>query len=538
MALIGGFYNSKMVDGAYDRPYHAKDLRKPYDVIYTDGIKPDPDGTVGDNFKVTAVSGYTIRIATGHAKLGGAWIENDSIIELNIDSPNSASSRYDMIMLINDEVERKPVIQIVSSNTEPTSVEKTVANGYQVCLAYIPISPTTASITDNIIVDTREKNAFCGVMSGVGATVLRSYRSTYYTKSTYEQNIPINIPEYDGTFRSDLTVLVEGMVASGYRISSDFKTVILPSALPVAGTRIDFHVTKNVNGSTAGDVVMEVAELNNRVAIIEDRFEHHYYCNGVNDNIEISNLVRGYYSYSNYSSVKLVIHGTMGINTAARGSGTSSNQYGWFNFYSASKPTCRVIVDFSDCSAINIPMTNSTYNVVFYGAYVDVYGAVVIAKNQNARVVVNNSYAETGCYFKAEKCHFDLVGLENSSISYMGDIVNCYGRVANTLGHTWCFDCKKLVRVFGGEFLAYHKNDGIGAIMYNENNNACGVMVGVNCPEITLSGYSQDSVYSSYTDSDKAKIKEIATITRLPAYVTLPNDDWDIIDPELEYNMA
>ena len=47
-----GFYTNKN-DG---RVYSAEDMRKPYDVIYTDGIKPDADGMPNDNLKVSVHS--------------------------------------------------------------------------------------------------------------------------------------------------------------------------------------------------------------------------------------------------------------------------------------------------------------------------------------------------------------------------------------------------------------------------------------------------------------------------------------------------
>ncbi len=43
-----GFYdNWKDINGQDTRTYTAQDMRKPYDVVFSDGVMPEEDGTAG-----------------------------------------------------------------------------------------------------------------------------------------------------------------------------------------------------------------------------------------------------------------------------------------------------------------------------------------------------------------------------------------------------------------------------------------------------------------------------------------------------------
>ena len=134
----GGFYNNrKDANGNDDRVYTAEDVRKPYDVVFTDGIKPDADGTAGDVLKVTSAGGMAISIAAGHAKLGGAWFENTSAYNITLDN-GTTYERYDWVILRNDDSAsvRAPSIYIKSSTAAP-KVEDLTRNTsiYEVCIA-------------------------------------------------------------------------------------------------------------------------------------------------------------------------------------------------------------------------------------------------------------------------------------------------------------------------------------------------------------------------------------------------------------------
>ena len=79
----GGFYNNRVINGNNDRVYNAEDIRKPYDVIFSDGVMPEADGTAGETLKVKSVGGMVISVNAGNAKLGGAWFENTAVYNIH-----------------------------------------------------------------------------------------------------------------------------------------------------------------------------------------------------------------------------------------------------------------------------------------------------------------------------------------------------------------------------------------------------------------------------------------------------------------------
>ena len=501
MALIGGFYNSKKdIDGRLDRPYTAKDLREPYDAIYTDGIKPDPDGTVGNNFKVEPVSNYTVRVKTGHAKLGGAWIKNDEDYEIKLDQLSGNTTKYYMIVLMNDEVAREPKLNVIDAGSvEPTGIEKNISDGYRVCLAYIKLSSTDRVITNDMIVDTRERASFCGVMSGVGATILKTYHNSYKTINANEQNIPIGIPEYDGTFRTELTVMVEGRVITGWTVSADAKTVHLPNALPVQGTKVDFYVIRNVNGAVTSDVVGDVVMLSSRMSGVERNMEHHYYCNGVTDNVEIGNIVRKWMSGGlDYSSMRLIIHGNIGVTLPMGGSGTTSSPYSWFTL-SGTYATRRCILDFSDCSQLYIPVTSGTQNIIFNGSVVCIKGlnlqagddSIPKSSNNTGVVVFNSTIGIINC----EDCRFWINGGNGTTkLSSTGLFKNCYCKmVTRTNSIVFSPTSGSYLKIEGGEYYAYATTYGGDIVVVNQTTaNSVVILENVNMPSHSESGLSQE----------------------------------------------
>lgn len=529
----GGFYNNKKVNGNDDRVYTAEDIRKPYDTIFTDGIQPDADGTAGETLKVTSLGGFGISVGVGNAKLGGAWFENTGAYNIGLDTASN-TTRYDCVIIRNDDSDavREPSIYIKSLNVVPTAADL-IRTGeiYEICIAYVIVPALASNITNANIVDTREHGTLCNVMSGVGAMVVRSFHNTYYSERAGQTTIPIGIEQYNHT-RDILTVAVEGRIfAEGvnYRVV-DNENIELIIGLPVVGTKVDFEVTRNVNGKGAETVVQEVAQLQKDVKAINDKLdlEHHYYCNGINDNIGIGDLVRSFYNnYNENRRVHLYVHGFFGVGSFAAGNGTASNPHCWFDFSSTVKP-CRVTVDFSDCSRIILPVSDYTVNTIFKGDWIDIVGANINANNVLTTTVRVFATQNENAYVFVDDCRFEVFGQRDCSISYLGRFTNCYGRVINATGDlSWCFPVRKHLHLIGGEYLAYYGSGVTSAVVYLEDtytNSA--VMHGVSCPSVSLSGYDQS--WSGYADPTRENfLVSIGTITKNPFYI---NDD--IIDED------
>lgn len=489
------FHNNKVVNGKNDREYTAKMMRKPYDTIYSDGVKPEADGTPGDQLKVSLVSGMTISVAKGYAKVGGAYCENESAYNITLDAAGS-TDRYDCVVLRNDDTDdvRDGGIFIKSLSAKPTVSNLTRNDDvYEICLAYILVPAFANGISASNITDTRDDGVLCNVMSGVGATVVRTFRNTVYSDTANQKNFLIGISQFNAS-RDQIAVIVNGRMlpASGYTVASNW-TVALATGLPVVGTRVDFVVTKSVNAYGADTVVQEVAALQNEVANINKHLEHHYYCNGLTDNVDISNIVKKYLGGAGNGSMDLKIHGKFGATAPANGTGASTNAYKWFDFYVAA-PTRRVTVDFTDCDQISLPVTSGTYNIAFYADYIRIIGANVAASNNASGTNIRAFSSAKGEIF-AEHCRFWLTGYSGCSVAECGTFKNCRASVTNTTGHSYCFASASttLLRIEGGEYYAYTASaEHFSAIVgITSGTDAVAIMYAVNAPTVARSGYNQ-----------------------------------------------
>ena len=521
----GGFYNNKVINGEDDRVYNAKDMRKPYDTVFSDGIFPDPDGTAGDSLKVTAGGDMQITVAAGKAKIGGAWFENTANFNIILDTAGSAT-RYDCVIIRNDDSEavRAPSIYIKSLTAPPTASDL-IREGdiYEICVAYVKVVALTTNISQSNISDTRMDGSLCNVMSGVGATVVRTYNNTYFSETANQTVIPIGIPQYNKG-NDTLIVAVEGRVfteGANYTITDNTK-IALSIGLPVIGTKIQFQVLKNVTAAGAESVVQEVAGLRTEMTAANKILEHHYYCNGINDNINISAIAQSFINGgTDYRSMKLIVHGHIGVTAAYSGSGTDARNYFWFALGKDGESTNRrLIVDFSDCEAITLPIAAGTYNTVFSGNDVHIIGANVIA-SQNGTGTYIRMFSSSGGAIYAENCRFWITADVTSYISQTGTFVRCRGSVTTSSGAAYCFYAteKALLRVRDGEYYAYSPTAYTPAVIYNTADDAVIILYGVNCPTVARSGFIQNKAINA----SSVNVSVTDLITTLP--LSVPNGD-------------
>lgn len=491
----GGFYNNKNVNGGDDRVYTAEDIRKPYDTVFSDGVMPAADGTAGDTLKVASTGGMGIAVGAGHAKLGGAWFENTAAFAITLDAAG-VSDRYDCVIIRNDDTEavRAPSIYVKSLSSPPAVANLARSGGiYEVCVAYVHVRARVSSIAQSDIVDTREDGSLCNVMSGVGAMVVRTYRNTVYSERAGQTGINIGIPQFNKS-RDHLTVIIEGRILSESAFTIPSNThVELNLGLPVIGTRVDFEVRKSVNAAGADTVVQEVGGLLNEMARTNKILEHHYYCNGRTDNVVISNLVTNFQSAAtDYSSMRLVVHGTFGATAQRGGEGTASNPYYWFRVAQGSASTRKVVIDFTDCREIRINCDAGTHNIIFFGMDAIIVGANVVATG-GATIYMFSTAGGTSVY--AENCRFWITCDSGGFIARSGTFKNCRASVTNGGLHSYCFVPidSSLLRVEGGEYYAYTASaEHFSAIVgVTSGTNAVAILYGVNAPTAARSGYRQ-----------------------------------------------
>lgn len=525
---VSGFHDNKVVNGKNDRIYGALDLREPYRSIFSNGVKPNDDGTLGTDLQVQAVGGMQIRVAAGRGMFGGAFFYNKSAYNITLDTAG-ASTRYDCVIVRNDDTDltRNTTIYIKSLNHIPTKadLERVGDDINEYCLGYVIVDALSTSVAQSNIVDTRLNQNLCGVITGVfnqvdgdalnarfedafnawfenvktnfvaGATLIHTYTNSVTTNIANQTDVAIGIPQYNQNL-DILIVSVNGSVFTKgvhYNIVDNTK-VRFVLGFPVVGTQILFQVLKSVDGSAAETVVSQVETLINQMNSVNQKLEFDYYCNGVNDNIQISNIVRTFYSVNDYKSLKLNVIGNIGMTAPAfAGEGTSASPYGWFNFTKIVETNRSATVDFSNCSAITPPITSGTYNVIFRGEVINIIGANVIASNTATGTLIRIFNAETG-RINANNCRFWITAYRDSLIGLCGAYTNCRGSVANVINNSYCFlpASRGLLRVVGGEYYAYTGDSTKQSSVVGQSGaDAVSILYGVNAPTVTRSGFYQ-----------------------------------------------
>ena len=517
----GGFYNSKLANGNHDRVYNAEDVRKPYDTVFSDGVMPEADGTAGETLKVTASGGMVISINPGNAKLGGAWFENAAKYNITLDTAGSAV-RYDCVILRNDDSDdvREPSIYIKSLTRIPTLADLTRTEKiYEVCLAYVHVPALATSIGASNIVDAREDGSLCNIMRGVGAMVVRTYHNAYYSESVGQTVIPIGIPQFNRS-RDKLTVMVNGRVfanGSNYTITDNAR-ITLAIGLPVVGTKIDFEVAKNVNAAGAETVVQEVAALRQEMTEAQRKLEYDYYCNGVNDNINITNLANTFVTGSDtlYEDMTIRIHGHFGATSPRQGDGTSANPYIWIVAGRSRETSRRVFLDFGNCDQIILPTGEAgKYYTVFYGLETHIRNCNLVANGADSYINMFSSPSATMNF--CEDCRF-WVTCAGGYISRGGTFRNCRISFTTTVDNAYIFNVTTLglLRVFGGEYLCYAPSGKFSTVVYvnAEQTNAVVITYGMNCPEVLRGSLVQTYAINCLTNNALCSFTD--TITTLP----------------------
>ena len=204
--------------------------------------------------------------------------------------------------------------------------------------------------------------------------------------------------------------------------------------------------------------------------------------------------MRDFLSGGDYGSMRLVVHGHFGATAYLSGRGTLGDGYRWFDFDVTSNR--RVVIDFSDCSELTIPIVAGYYNYVFYGS-IHIEGATVIANETTSGTACQVFGGRTFVYY-ARDCRFYVSGNMHSYISNGGTFENCRGSVSNVRYYSYCYypNDDVLLRVIGGEYYAYRGDSSRCAVVGHAGATAVTILYGINAPTLDRAGYTQQ--YSVY----------------------------------------
>lgn len=520
MAERSGFFNAiKNADGVWDRKYQADDYCNNLAAIISNGVVR---GSL-DDLQVTA-NGMIVTVGTGRGWINGHWYLNDSDFTFDTVSAPTGNPRYDRVILTYDNnMEGRNIYLQYRQGTAAQNPAKPdiVRSGsvYELVLAdiYVPASATSVTVEDQ-----RSNNDICGWVystSGDGSffnaldnqfdlwfddkkdtlsTVTTEVQYKQVTLLTAEQSeINITIPQYNSSENQKIQVFVNGVLQNSPEDYSINGSVLTFASSLIASTEIIIIITVSKDGSGIPTVVDDVTELQNKVASLEQGVvssQYNYICNGINDNVVISDLVTTFLNGgSDYSQLTINIYGTFGASAPVNGDGTSISPYRWFNAGPSESNSRRVVLDFGSCSEIELPTGESgKYYIVFFGLQASV-------KNCNLTVSGSDSYiymfsTAGSAVINAENCRFFMTAL-SGYISRSGTFTNCRISLTTLGDNAYCFDVLSagLLRLYSGEYYAYAYNGYTSAVVYIAANqsNAVAITDFINCPKLTRGGYVQ-----------------------------------------------
>lgn len=489
----------------YDRNYNADDLSDflsmvcDTGVVKTNTVSGEPQG-----LKVVAASGMTINVNAGKAAIKGKAFINDALESFTVAANGTTVNRYDYIVIKYDNnISVRNITLTLRTGTSaiPTAASlNRTGKVYELMLAYITVAPSATSITQANITDTRGNADLCPWFTAVKGyedyydAIIQPYESVVTMASAGTTVITTLAASLYNSKYSLIEVYTNGLKEpkSAYNVSLSGGVIVVTfTASKAAGAKIEVKLDNFIDGEGMNTALKQYTQLLNDVAILSNDNEFKYICNGVNDNILISNIIKAYLEGgTDYGSMKLNIIGTIGMTAAASGSGTVSSPYNWFDFSVTSNR--KVILDFTRCSQIAPAISSGTYNNIFKTTNINFIGVNVNVSNIQAGTVIKVFDSVGG--IKVVDSRFYVSGYQDSTIASSGNFENCRGEVTNLILDSYAFNVNVtgLLKVTGGEYYAYTGDSSArSAIVGQTISTSVVLLYGVNAPTVAKSGYSQ-----------------------------------------------
>lgn len=395
-------------------------------------------------------------------------------------------------------------------------------NVYEICLADVRVNAGAVSISNSNITDTRADGNVCGWASSVTPAIMSMMQryADKITLTTASNTVQFNIAQYD---KNDagviLDVYINGIYYQPDKYTLSGNTITINSGTLIAGTVVDVILTKSMDVEGLASAADQLAALQQAVADLDDFGDYHYHCNGVNDNVVLSQLAQAWITGGeDYGSKVVHVYGKCGITAAQGGEGTSTNPYVWFRFGSGSATNRRIVFDFSACEQITVPIPASSHNILFFGLNVSVKGCNIVAAEETATIYAFSTAAATVVH--AERCRIWITGTAGY-VSRGGTFRDCRVSLTCTGADAFCFNVLSgsLLRVFGGEYYAYAPTGSQSAVVYvnSAQTSAVAITYGMNCPTTARGGYVQSYAVNALTESALCSFTDTVTTLTMQA---------------------
>lgn len=166
MAVNGYFFNAEYDGESYDRVYDAEDFSSYLDKIVGNGVFPTPS----TQLQVRAGSGMQIIVGAGQGYINGHKLINTADYPIAVDASDVLLNRIDRVIFYADMTEREMGIEILKGSLAEAPVAPALTRTdtrYEMSLATIYIAKNRASVTGDMITDTRADSNVCGWVAGL-----------------------------------------------------------------------------------------------------------------------------------------------------------------------------------------------------------------------------------------------------------------------------------------------------------------------------------------------------------------------------------
>ena len=513
-----GFFNALFTNGEYDRKYNANDYCDNLAVVISNGVLRGVD----DDLKVTA-AGMVVSVGVGRAWINGHYYVNDTAHSFAAISAPTGGTRYDRVFLRLDNNLSVRSVSLVyqqgtaSNNpTKPAPVRE--GNIYDIVLAdiYVGTNATSVTVTDTRgdadlcgwVYSTSGDNSFFASLDAAFGTWFDEKKNTLASVTLFKRynwrfvvetptnTLSFTIPQYDPD-TCFIEVYVNGILDTAgvdYTVGGETGTALTFSGTLTVGTEVEVKCYKSIDGTGIMTVADEITELQNAVAALNKTGEYEYICNGVNDNVKLSEIAQAWiYSGTTNDSRIIRVYGNFKATAPFAGSGTSTSPYRWLSVGGDTSKNRRLIFDFTGCGEMKFSVADGTFNTVFHGEDAYIIGANVVVNNTAAETVVRIFNSSAGAVF-AEHCRFWITAYKDSRVGQTGTFNNCRASVANVTNNSYCFlpFTESLLRINGGEYYAYTGSSSAQSSVVGQSAaNSVSILNGVNAPTLARSGYYQ-----------------------------------------------
>ena len=506
----------------YDRNYNADDISDWFSIVCDTGV-------LKGGLQVSVGTGLSVNVAIGKATIKGKGYVNNAVVNLNgLTAPTGSTPYYYPIKLQmnNTQTQSGRFIELVLGNalTSVPTISNLTQNDtiWELMLGYAVVQPNASSISQ--VVDTRGQDV-CPYF-----TAVKGY-DDYYDAiiQQFEYNVTLQTTSttvitnlYNDNY-SLVEVYVNGLKEENTNYSvgtnSGYITITFTSAKN-SGADISVVLNNFIDGEGLNTAIGQYNQWVNDVAELKEANEYTYICNGLTDNQQITNIVNQFIDGgTDYSSMNLKIVDTFGCYNGTQypvpvgGSGTSASPYRMFDFHSGNR---KVVLDFTNCSQITINVSGVVATIFYCASKNFVFkGLNMVLGGSNSGTQVNVFNASIQC----EDSRFWVNSYSNSNISNGGTFTNCRASVSNASGNSYCFLNTDVLRLNGGEYLAYTgSSSSRSAIIGQSASQSASILYGVNAPTISRSGYYQTN--SLYQVGTTNYINCTDMITQLALYVS------------------